>query len=89
MFVSESLHLGNSAKYFSATEVETQASALTSLADDLPDGALKTQIEAIIATLTALASSLASLEALTGRKVKRATPGKCFLYCISFIIYII
>ena len=75
MFVSESLHLENSAKYFSATEVETQAAALTSLADDLPDGALKTQIEAIVSTLTALATSLSSLESLTGRRVQRATPG--------------
>ena len=75
MFVSESLHLENSAKYFSATEVLAQASALSALADDLPDGALKTQIEAIVSTLTALATSLASLEALTGRRVQRATSG--------------
>ena len=65
MFVSESLHLGNLAKYFSATEVTAQAAALKSLADDLPAGALKTQITAIVGTLTTLATSLASLESLT------------------------
>ena len=75
MFVSKSLHLGNSAIYVSATEVRAQASALKSLADDLPDGALKTQMLAIVSTLTALASSLESLESLTGRRVQRATPG--------------
>jgi hypothetical protein len=68
-------HLGNSSKYFSAIEVSVQASALSSLADDLSDGALKTQMQAIVSTLTALATSLSSLDALTGRRVQRGTPG--------------
>jgi hypothetical protein len=75
MYVSKPLHLGNLAKYFSATEVTAQASALKSHADGLTDGAFKTQILAIVSTLTALANSLSSLEALTGRRVQRATPG--------------
>ena len=45
----------------SANEVSAQASALSSLADDLPDGALKTQMQAIVSTLYSLATSLASL----------------------------
>ena len=75
MYVSEPLHLGNFAKYNSATEVTAQASALKSLADGLPDGTLKPQVIAIVSTITALATSLSSLEALTGRRVQRATPG--------------
>ena len=44
-------------KYFSASEVSAQALALSALADHLPDGTLKTEMQAIVSTLQALATS--------------------------------
>ena len=65
---------------FSASEVNAQAAALTSLTDGLPDGELKDNLLAIVASLQSLASSLNA-----GRRmVKReATAGKYsnFVFC--------
>ena len=53
----------------------TQAAALAALAETVPDGALKTSLESIVSTLNALATGLASLEALSSDRVKRASTG--------------
>ena len=53
-----------------------QATALALLAEDVTDQALKASLEGIVSTLKALAASLASLEALSSSRVKRASTGR-------------
>ena len=65
---------------FSASEVNAQAAALTSLTAELPDGELKDNLLAIVASLQSLASSLNA-----GRRMikREATAGKYsnFVFC--------
>ena len=65
---------------FPASEVNAQAAALTSLTDGLPDGELKDNLLAIVASLQSLASSLNA-----GRRMikREATAGKDsnFVFC--------
>ena len=53
-----------------------QATALSALLETVPDGTLKDSLESIVSTLNALAASLASLEALSSARVKRASTGR-------------